>query len=160
MRGPTPGSSVTGRALRSVRVVRAGNGFPAGTLPLEVGHAICSQADVRPHDPADLGDELLLHVQALGELREKLWGGNVPEVERTTGIRGGLGLGWMFVIAAELMGASEGLGYLLLDGQMAGNSAQIMGSLVLFAILGKATDAVVAAVIRHRLAWRDGFGGG
>ena len=77
-----------------------------------------------------------------------------------TGIRSGLGLGWMFVIAAELMGASEGLGYLLLDGQMAGNAAQIMGSLVLFAILGKATDAVVAAVLRHRLAWRDGFGGG
>ena len=39
-----------------------------------------------------------------------------------TGVRGGLGLAWMFVIAAELMGASEGLGYLLLDGQMVGNA--------------------------------------
>lgn len=77
-----------------------------------------------------------------------------------TGIRGGLGLGWMFVIAAELMGAAEGLGYLLLDGQMTGNAAQILGSLVLFAILGKATDALVAALMRRRLAWRDGFGGG
>ena len=57
-----------------------------------------------------------------------------------TGVRGGLGLAWMFVIAAELMGASEGLGYLLLDGQMIGNAAQILGALVLFAILGKATD--------------------
>ena len=56
-----------------------------------------------------------------------------------TGVRGGLGLAWMFVIAAELMGASEGLGYLLLDGQMVGNAAQILGALVLFAILGKAT---------------------
>ena len=58
-----------------------------------------------------------------------------------TGVRGGLGLAWMFVIAAELMGASEGLGYLLLDGQMVGNAAQILGALVLFAILGKATDS-------------------
>ena len=58
-----------------------------------------------------------------------------------TGVRGGLGLAWMFVIAAELMGASEGLGYLLLDGQMLGNAAQILGALVLFAILGKATDS-------------------
>src|ERR1700691_3783389 len=32
-------------------------------------------------------------------------------------LRAGLGLGWMFVVAAELIGASEGLGYLLLDGQ-------------------------------------------
>jgi sulfonate transport system permease protein len=31
-------------------------------------------------------------------------------------LRSGLGLGWMFVIAAEFMGASEGLGYLLIDG--------------------------------------------
>src|SRR5690606_16720718 len=29
------------------------------------------------------------------------------------GIRSGLGLGWMFVVAAELMGASQGIGYLL-----------------------------------------------
>src|SRR5579883_3399013 len=31
------------------------------------------------------------------------------------GLRGGLGLAWMFVVAAEFMGASEGLGFLLID---------------------------------------------
>ncbi|MDB5573796.1 MAG: putative sulfonate transporter permease protein SsuC/YcbM-like protein, partial [Tardiphaga sp.] len=35
-------------------------------------------------------------------------------------LRVGLGLGWMFVVAAEFMGASEGLGYLLIDGQQLG----------------------------------------
>ena len=35
-------------------------------------------------------------------------------------LRSGLGLGWMFVVAAEFMGASEGLGYLLVDGQQLG----------------------------------------
>lgn len=74
-----------------------------------------------------------------------------------TGVRGGLGLAWMFVIAAELMGASEGLGYLLLDGQMLGNAAQILGALVLFAILGKATDSLVVFATRHLVAWQDGF---
>ena len=39
------------------------------------------------------------------------------------GLRGGLGLGWMFVVAAELMGASEGLGFLLVDGQQTGRPA-------------------------------------
>src|SRR3954469_19640085 len=76
-----------------------------------------------------------------------------------TSLRSGLGLGWMFVVAAELMGASEGLGYLLLDGQMTGNAAQILSSLVLFALLGKATDSAVAALLHRRLAWRDGFEG-
>jgi sulfonate transport system permease protein len=74
-----------------------------------------------------------------------------------TGVRGGLGLAWMFVIAAELMGASEGLGYLLLDGQMVGNAAQILGALVLFAIMGKLTDSLVVLLTRHLVRWQDGF---
>lgn len=75
-----------------------------------------------------------------------------------TGVRSGLGLAWMFVIAAELMGASEGLGYLLLDGQMTGNAAQILGALVLFAIFGKATDGLLVVLTRPLVAWQDGFG--
>jgi sulfonate transport system permease protein len=74
-----------------------------------------------------------------------------------TGVRGGLGLAWMFVIAAELMGASEGLGYLLLDGQMTGNAAQILGALVLFALLGKLSDSLLVALTRPLVAWQDGF---
>jgi hypothetical protein len=42
-------------------------------------------------------------------------------------LRQGLGLGWMFVVAAEFMGASEGLGYLLVDGQQLGKPDQIRG---------------------------------
>src|SRR6266536_2631902 len=34
-----------------------------------------------------------------------------------TGLRSGPGLAWMFVVAAEIMGASRGLGYLMVDGQ-------------------------------------------
>jgi sulfonate transport system permease protein len=74
-----------------------------------------------------------------------------------TGVRGGLGLAWMFVIAAELMGASEGLGYLLLDGQMTGNAAQILAALILFAILGKATDGLLVLATRRLVAWQDGY---
>src|SRR3546814_6683201 len=33
-----------------------------------------------------------------------------------TGLRSGLALGWMFAIAAALLGASQGLGLLLIDG--------------------------------------------
>ena len=73
------------------------------------------------------------------------------------GVRSGLGLAWMFVIAAELMGASEGLGYLLLDGQMVGNAAQILGALVLFALLGKLTDSLVVLLTRRLVRWQDGF---
>jgi len=73
-------------------------------------------------------------------------------------LRVGLGLGWMFVVAAELMGASEGLGYLLLDGQQLGKPAQILAAIVIFAILGKTTDWLIEIATAPLLRWQDAFG--
>ena len=73
-------------------------------------------------------------------------------------LRVGLGLGWMFVVAAELMGASEGLGYLLLDGQQLGKPAQILAAIVIFAILGKTTDWLIEIAAAPFLRWQDAFG--
>jgi sulfonate transport system permease protein len=70
-------------------------------------------------------------------------------------LRSGLGLGWMFVVAAELMGASEGLGYLLIDGQQLGKPAEIVAAIVAFAIVGKATDWLIALVAAPFLRWED-----
>jgi sulfonate transport system permease protein len=70
-------------------------------------------------------------------------------------LRAGLGLGWMFVIAAEFMGASEGLGYLLIDGQQLGKPAEIVAAILAFAILGKITDAILAAATAPFLRWED-----
>jgi len=72
-------------------------------------------------------------------------------------IRAGLGLGWMFVIAAEFMGASEGLGYLLIDGQQLGKPAEIVAAILAFAVLGKATDAIVVLASAPFLRWEDKF---
>jgi sulfonate transport system permease protein len=72
-------------------------------------------------------------------------------------LRVGLGLGWMFVVAAELIGASEGLGYLLLDGQQLGKPAQILAAIVIFAILGKLTDWLIEVGAAPFLRWQDAF---
>jgi sulfonate transport system permease protein len=73
-------------------------------------------------------------------------------------LRVGLGLGWMFVVAAEFMGASEGLGYLLIDGQQLGKPAQILAAIVIFAILGKTTDWLIEIGSVPLLRWQDAFG--
>jgi sulfonate transport system permease protein len=73
-------------------------------------------------------------------------------------LRVGLGLGWMFVIAAEFMGASEGLGYLVIDGQQLGKPAQILAAIVIFAILGKASDWLIEIAFAPLLRWQDAFG--
>jgi sulfonate transport system permease protein len=70
-------------------------------------------------------------------------------------LRSGLGLGWMFVVAAELLGASEGLGYLLIDGQQLGKPAEIVAAIVAFAIIGKLSDWILVAVTSPFLRWED-----
>jgi sulfonate transport system permease protein len=70
-------------------------------------------------------------------------------------LRAGLGIGWMFVLAAEFLGASTGLGFLLIDGQQLGKPAQIVAAIVAFAILGKITDWLVAAIAAPFLRWED-----
>jgi sulfonate transport system permease protein len=72
-------------------------------------------------------------------------------------LRVGLGLGWMFVVAAEFMGASEGLGYLLIDGQQLGKPTQIVAAIVIFAILGKTTDWLLETATAPWLRWQDAF---
>ena len=72
-------------------------------------------------------------------------------------LRAGLGLGWMFVIAAEFKGASEGLGYLLIDGQQLGKPAEIVAAIVAFALLGKTTDWLIVGVTAPFLRWEDRF---
>jgi sulfonate transport system permease protein len=72
-----------------------------------------------------------------------------------TALRTGLGLGFMFVVAAEIMGASEGLGYLLVDGQQLGRPDTILAAIISFAVLGKLADSVVVLITRPLLAWQD-----
>jgi sulfonate transport system permease protein len=70
-------------------------------------------------------------------------------------LRSGLGLGWMFVLAAEFLGASTGLGFLLIDGQQLGKPAQIVAAIVAFGILGKLSDWLLALAAAPFLRWQD-----
>jgi len=70
-------------------------------------------------------------------------------------LRSGLGLGWMFVVAAKFMGASEGLGFLLVDGQQLGKPAQIVAAIVAFALIGKITDWIIVCLTAPFLRWED-----
>ena len=72
-----------------------------------------------------------------------------------TALRTGLGLGFLFVVAAELMGASEGLGYLLLDGQQFSKPDQILAAIISFAVVGKAADAALVALTAPLVRWQD-----
>jgi sulfonate transport system permease protein len=74
-----------------------------------------------------------------------------------TGLRNGLSLAWMFMVAAELIAASRGLGYLLSDGRETSRADIVLAAIVLLAVLGKLSDMAMLALERRLLAWRDSF---
>ncbi len=76
-----------------------------------------------------------------------------------TGLRLGLAQAWLFLVAAELIGANRGLGFLLVDGQNSGRADIILLSIVLLALLGKGTDFLLARGERRLLRWSDTFRG-
>jgi len=75
--------------------------------------------------------------------------------EALIALRSGLGLGFMFVVAAEFMGASEGLGYLLVDGQQMGKPDQILAAIIAFALLGKIADSLLVLLTKPLVRWQD-----
>lgn len=77
-----------------------------------------------------------------------------------TGLRNGLSLAWMFMVAAELIAASKGLGYLLTDGRETGRADIVLAAIFLLALLGKFSDTGMRALERRLLAWRDTFDAG
>ncbi len=82
--------------------------------------------------------------------------GSLPGI--LTGLRAGLSMAWMFVVAAELIAASNGLGFLLIDGQSTMRPDRVIAAIITFAFLGRASDAGLAAIERYALRWRDTLG--
>jgi sulfonate transport system permease protein len=74
-----------------------------------------------------------------------------------TGLRSGLSLSWMFLVAAELIAASSGLGYLLTDGRETGRADLVIVAIIVLALLGKTSDSLLLWLEVRLLGWRDVF---
>jgi sulfonate transport system permease protein len=68
-----------------------------------------------------------------------------------SGVRLGLAQGWLFLVAAELIASSVGLGFLLIDSQNTGRTDILLLAIVLLALLGKATDGLLGLAERRLL---------
>jgi sulfonate transport system permease protein len=95
----------------------------------------------------------IYHFTPLQIIRRIIFPASLPSF--LVGLRSGVGLGWMFVVAAELMGASQGLGYLLVLGQNTYSPELIIASIILFAIIGKTTDYLLKTLEARALKWQD-----
>lgn len=76
-----------------------------------------------------------------------------------TGVRQGMSLAWMFMVAAELIAATKGLGYLLTDGRETSRADLVLSAIVLLAVLGKVSDSLLRWWEKRLLHWRDTYNG-
>ncbi|WP_434995782.1 ABC transporter permease [Arthrobacter sp. Ld5] len=66
-----------------------------------------------------------------------------------SGLRLALAQSWLFLVAAELIASSMGLGFLLTDSQQTGRVDRILLAIILLAVIGKTTDALLGVAERR-----------
>jgi sulfonate transport system permease protein len=80
-----------------------------------------------------------------------IWPSALPST--ITGLRIGLGTSWMCLVAAELMGAAAGLGYLIMDARQFSRPDVVIVGMATVGIVGKVTDSIVKRVELRLFQW-------
>ncbi|MCY8959391.1 ABC transporter permease [Bacillus atrophaeus] len=75
------------------------------------------------------------------------------------GIRLSLGIAWLGLVVAELMGSSEGIGYMIMDARQFSQTNKVFVGIIIFAVVGKLTDSFVRFLERKLLKWRNSYQG-
>ena len=73
-----------------------------------------------------------------------------------TGMRIGLGVAWLVVVAAELVAIDSGLGYLIIDSRNAGHRYDlVVAAMVIIGLIGFVLDLVMRRLERiDAVRWR------
>ncbi|HDR8150860.1 TPA: ABC transporter permease [Bacillus cereus] len=75
------------------------------------------------------------------------------------GARLSLGVAWVSLVVAELMGSTEGIGYMIMDARQFSNTDIVFVGIIIFAFVGKFSDSLVRLLEMKFLRWRDNFKG-
>lgn len=77
---------------------------------------------------------------------------NAPDIAET--LRLVLGWAWTYVIVAELIGASSGIGYMIINSQALMATGQIIFGIIVIGLIGLVSDFAFKALNRRLFAWR------
>ena len=106
----------------------------------------------------NVDDQLVEATTALGftrweRLRHVILPAAVPQT--LVGLRQSLGIAWLALIVGETVNADAGLGYLINNAREFLRTDVIVVGLIVYAVLGLATDAIVRLLERRLLRWRN-----
>jgi len=73
------------------------------------------------------------------------------------GLRLSLGIAWVGLVVAEMMGSTQGIGFLINDARSMSIITTVFVGIIIFAILGKLSDSLVLWLERKALSWQNSF---
>jgi len=98
-------------------------------------------------------------VQGLGTLeliRRIILPGALPSI--LTGVRYALATAWLALVVAETIGAQSGIGFLAMDAREFLRTDVIVLTIVIYAVIGVAADAIARFLERRLLSWHPNYG--
>jgi sulfonate transport system permease protein len=119
------------------------------TFPLYLN----TYAGIRAVDRRLLEAAASLKLTRWERIRHVVLPGALPQV--LVGLRYGLGVAWLSLIVAEQVNADAGLGQMIMDARDFLRTDVIVVGLLVYALLGLITDALIRLVERRALAWRS-----
>ncbi|MBO1023203.1 ABC transporter permease [Brucella pseudogrignonensis] len=87
-----------------------------------------------------------------GVIRRVLVPSSAPDIAET--LRLVLGWAWTYVIVAELIGASSGIGYMIINSQALMATGQIIFGIIVIGVIGLISDLAFKYINRWLFAWR------
>ena len=93
-----------------------------------------------------------LGANARGIVRRVLLPNSAPAIAET--LRLVLGWAWTYVIVAELIGASSGIGHMITDSQALLDTGQIIFGIVVIGVIGLISDYLFKTLNQRLFAWR------
>jgi sulfonate transport system permease protein len=99
----------------------------------------------------------ILEVPRCRFVRQVVIPGAFPAI--MTGIRVGLMVAWMCVVAAELIAASSGIGYLIMDARQLSQSDVVLVGMITIGVIGKVMDSLIKRLEQHLIGWKVSYAG-
>jgi len=86
-------------------------------------------------------------------IRKVVIPGALPSI--MSGLRIGLGNAWICVVAAEMIAATSGIGYMLMDGRQLSQPDVVILAMLIVGIIGKLMDDVLGIIERKTVYWQS-----
>ena len=92
-----------------------------------------------------------LGADASGIVKRVMLPGAAPQIAEV--LRLVLGWAWTYVIVAELIGASAGIGHMIMDSQRLLDTGQMIFGIVLIGLIGLVSDALFKSLNERLFPW-------